>query len=259
MINSIVNKITAQALVIDEIADQLENYIDTVQNTLGDNIFSLAAETAFQALGRYGVTKANLAVSGDLVNSRTFLDYDQIKKDPNLQGKNLTFEKQEDGTYKVLKNGGRTGYYTTGLAAAFYMKTLTNAINKEIEQLSTSTPVIKEKQNNLKQSKPSKENAKKAQSNYIEDETTKNSNNYTISSSAEDVININDIAYMVDHKKDVVIPKGKHLYLNGEKKIGTDATFRYNTDTNKYHLIMSDGNFSTTSYSLYEMSKAGIK
>ena len=39
---------------------------------------------------------------------------------------------------KYLKNGEGTGYYTTGLAAAFYMKTLVSA-NSQISQQKTET------------------------------------------------------------------------------------------------------------------------
>ena len=130
-LGNIASKISGEADVINSISEQIEGYIATIQSTIGDNVSATAAATAFKALGQNGVTKANLAVSGDLINNRDFLDFNQIKTDPNLQGGVLTFEKQDDGTYKVLKNGGGTGYYTTGLAAAFYMKTLSNTLKLE--------------------------------------------------------------------------------------------------------------------------------
>ncbi len=130
-LGTIASKISGEADVINSISEQIEGYIATIQSTIGDNVSATAAATAFKALGQNGVTKANLAVSGDLINNRDFLDFNQIKTDPNLQGGVLTFEKQDDGTYKVLKNGGGTGYYTTGLAAAFYMKTLSNTLKSE--------------------------------------------------------------------------------------------------------------------------------
>ena len=129
-IATIAEKVSSETDVINAIAEQIDGYIATIQSTLGNNISATSAATALKALGQNSVNKSNLAVSGDLVNNRDFLDYDQISKDPNLQGGALTFEKQEDGTYKVLKNGGGTGYYTTGLAAAFYMKTLERANNQ---------------------------------------------------------------------------------------------------------------------------------
>ncbi len=130
-LGTIASKISGEADVINSISEQIDGYIATIQSTIGDNVSATAAATAFKALGQNGVTKANLAVSGDLVNNRDFIDFNQIKKDSNLQGGALTFEKQDDGTYKVLKNGGETGYYTTGLAAAFYMKTLSNTLKSE--------------------------------------------------------------------------------------------------------------------------------
>ena len=157
-LGTIASKISGEADVINSISEQIDGYIATIQSTIGDNVSATAAATAFKALGQNGVTKANLAVSGDLVNNRDFLDFNQIKKDSNLQGGVLTFEKQEDGTYKVLKNGGETGYYTTGLAAAFYMKTLTTSVVSEnktkisaleneaidkLEDISENTPNIK--------------------------------------------------------------------------------------------------------------------
>ena len=130
-LGTIASKISGEADVINSISEQIDGYIATIQSTIGDNVSATAAATAFKALGQNGVTKANLAASGDLVNNRDFIDFNQIKKDSNLQGGALTFEKQDDGTYKVLKNGGETGYYTTGLAAAFYMKTLSNTLKSE--------------------------------------------------------------------------------------------------------------------------------
>ena len=89
----------------------------------------------------------------------------------------------------------------------------------------------------------------------------KDSGNYSDSKieTIGDVKNINDISYIVDHKQDIVVPKGKHLYINDKKTIGTDYVFRYNTETNKYHIVRTDGKFSYTSYTLNEISKAVIK
>lgn len=232
MLESIASKISGEADVINSIAEQIDEYITAIQSTIGDNVSETAVAAAFKALGQDGVTKANLAVSGDLVNNRDFLDFDQIKNDPNLQGGVLTFEKQDDGTYKVLKNGGETGYYTTGLAAAFYMKTLVRA-NSQISQQKTETST--------------------------KDTMSENYNNYKIEKLQPDFESFKDMEYFVENKQDIVIPKGKHLYIDGQKTMGTDYTFRFNKDTGKYHLVMSNGNFSNTSYTLYEMSKAEIK
>ena len=238
-LEAIASKISGEADVINSISEQIEGYITTIQSTIGDNISATAITTAFKALGQNGVTKANLAVSGDLINNRDFLDFDQIKTDPNLQGGVLTFEKQDDGTYKVLKNGGGTGYYTTGLAAAFYMKTLVRA-NNQISQQKTEISV--------KDTIPEQKSV-----------NSENYNNHKIENLQSDFESIKDMKYFVENRQDIVIPKGKHLYIDGQKTIGTDYTFRYNEDTGKYHIVMSNGNFSNTSYTLYEMSKAEIK
>lgn len=233
MLESIASKISGEADVINSISEQIDEYITSIQSTIGDNVSAIAITTAFKALGQNGVTKANLAVSGDLVNNRDFLDFAQIKTDPNLQGGVLTFEKQDDGTYKVLKNGGGTGYYTTGLAAAFYMKTLVS-VNSQISQQKTETS--------------------------IKDTTSENYNNYKIEKLQPGVEIIKDMEYFVNHRQDIVIPKGKSLYIGGQKLIDSaDSTFRFNKDTGKYHPVMSNGNLAYTSYTLYEMSKAEIK
>ena len=125
-----------------------------------------------------------------LINTLKKLTDEQIKTDPNLQGGVLTFEKQDDGTYKVLKNGGGTGYYTTGLAAAFYMKTLVS-VNSQISQQKTET--------------------------NIKDTMSENYNNHKIEKLQPDIEIIKDMEYFVDHRQDIVIPKGKHLYIDGQK------------------------------------------
>ena len=239
MLESIASKISGEADVINSISEQIDGYIATIQSVIGDNVSATASATAFKALGQNGVTKANLAVSGDLVNNRNFLDFNQIKKDSNLQGGALTFEKQDDGTYKVLKNGGETGYYTTGLAAAFYMKTLVRANNQTSQQ---KTKI------NVKDTIPEQKSV-----------TNEKYSNHKIENLQSDFESIKDMKYFVENKQDIVIPKGKHLYIDGLKTTGTDYTFRFNEDTGKYHIVMSNGNFSNTSYTLNEMSKAEIK
>ena len=287
----IASKISGEADVINSISEQIDGYIATIQSTIGDNVSATASATAFKALGQNGVTKANLAVSGDLVNNRDFLDFDQIKTDPNLQGGVLTFEKQDDGTYKVLKNGGGTGYYTTGLAAAFYMKTLVTTVkNEKIASTTNDKLPLKgeEALNNIKkgvsntfdETKQNYKNfivgttkargkvnslkdnsSKETASVFKNDESASNEkyNNHKIENLQSDFESIKDMKYFVENKQDIVIPKGKHLYIDGLKTIGTDYTFRFNEDTDKYHIVMSNGKFSNTSYTLNEMSKAEIK
>ena len=139
-INGIVGKINKEVADTQTIAVAIQGYIDSIQDILsnsdtmskyGINISSGVAASAFLALGRDGVAKANLATSGADINSRNFLDYDNIKDDEKLSGGLLSFEKQEDGSYLIKKDGESTGYYTTGLAAGLYMKTLVTGVRNE--------------------------------------------------------------------------------------------------------------------------------
>ena len=139
-INGIVGKINKEVADTQTIAVAIQGYIDSIQDILsnsdtmskyGINISSGVVASAFLALGRDGVSKANLATSGADINSRNFLDYDSIKDDEKLNGGLLSFEKQDDGSYLIKKDGESTGYYTTGLAAGLYMKTLVSGVSKE--------------------------------------------------------------------------------------------------------------------------------
>ncbi len=139
-INSVVDRISSKVADVQTIAVAIQGYIDSIQDILsnsdtmskyGINISSGVVASAFLALGRDGVSKANLATSGADINSRNFLDYDNIKDDEKLSGGLLSFEKQDDGSYLIKKDGESTGYYTTGLAAGLYMKTLVSGVSKE--------------------------------------------------------------------------------------------------------------------------------
>ena len=268
-LGTIASKISGEADVINSISEQIEGYIATIQSTIGDNVSATAAATAFKALGQNGVTKANLAVSGDLINDRDFLDFNQIKTDPNLKGGVLTFEKQDDGTYKVLKNGGGTGYYTTGLAAAFYMKTLvTTAKNETI--LSTTNDKLPLK------GEEALNNIKKDVSNIV-DETKQNYKNFTEGTTkAKDKINSfkdnlsgnsSKDEIQIDYpnntknlateykarwqddlfsqslmgKQDYVIPEGKSLYLKDSLIAQSGDVLKYDSASNNYFIFNSEG------------------
>ena len=150
-INSVVDRISSKVADVQTIAVAIQGYIDSIQDILsnsdtmskcGINLSSGVVASAFLALGRDGVAKANLATSGADINSRNFLDYDSIKDDEKLNGGLLSFEKQDDGSYLIKKDGESTGYYTTGLAAGLYMKTLVNgATAKEKEKVKNSTNI----------------------------------------------------------------------------------------------------------------------
>lgn len=236
-----VEKIFAEATNMDEIAEALEQYISSVESTLGDNISETALTAAFGAIGIKGVTKANVATSGEDIKKRNFIDFDKFMKDSNLSSSKLTFEKQEDGSYLIKKDGQSTGYYTTGLAAAFYMKTLKRAI--ETENATSDTVSTKE------QEEQKKENLDNASAG----EEIEKLNVEFVTNEGE------EIEKQVNKKQDIVVPSGKYLYVDDKKTIGTDVTYRYNPDTGKYHSIRSDGEFSQTSYTLNQMAKSEIK
>ena len=85
-INSIVDKISKEVADTQTIATAIQGYIDTIQgilenDSIASSISSTAISSAFLALGRDGVAKANLATNGSDINSRNFLDYDGIKDD----------------------------------------------------------------------------------------------------------------------------------------------------------------------------------
>ena len=154
-INSVVDKITTKVADTQTIATAIQGYIDTVQGILENNgiaasISSTALSSAFLALGRDGVAKANLATSGKDINSRNFLDYDSIKDDEKLNGGLLSFEKQDDGSYLIKKDGESTGYYTTGLAAGLYMKTLTTTVENEYKTFSSATSKFSDNADSIK-------------------------------------------------------------------------------------------------------------
>ena len=138
--------------------------------SLGDNISETALTAAFGAIGIKGVTKANVATSGEDIKKRNFIDFDKFMKDSNLSSSKLTFEKQEDGSYLIKKDGQSTGYYTTGLAAAFYMKTLKRAI--ETENATSDTVSTKEQEEQKKENLDNASAGEEVEELELEDNTT---------------------------------------------------------------------------------------
>ncbi len=266
-----VEKIFAEATNMDEIAEALEQYIASVESTLGDNISETALTAAFGAIGMKGITKANVATSGEDVKKRNFIDFNKFMKDSNLSSSKLTFEKQEDGSYLIKKDGQSTGYYTTGLAAAFYMKTLKRAI--ETENATIDTVSTKEQEEQKKESLDNASDGEEVEELELEDDNTDDEEVEELeleddTNDGEKIEELNvefvttdggEIEKQVNKKQDIVVPSGKHLYVDDKKTIGTDVTYRYNSDTGKYHSIKSDGEFSQTSYTLNQMAKSEIK
>lgn len=247
-----VEKIFAETTNMDEIAEALEQYIASVESTLGDNISETALTAAFGAIGIKGVAKANVATSGEDVKKRNFIDFDKFMKDSNLSSSKLTFEKQEDGSYLIKKDGQSTGYYTTGLAAAFYMKTLKRTVETESATIAT----VPTREQMEQQKKESLDNT----SDDLELEEVEPEDNITVPTREQmEQQKKTDTTSLIKNRQDIIVPNGEHLYINGKKTIGTSMTFRFNADTGKYHSITSDGEFSQVSYTLYEMSQAEIK
>ena len=289
-INSVVDRISSKVADVQTIAVAIQGYIDSIQDILsnsdtmskcGINLSSGVVASAFLALGRDGVAKANLATSGADINSRNFLDYDNIKDDEKLNGGLLSFEKQDDGSYLIKKDGESTGYYTTGLAAGLYIKTLVNgATAKEKEKVKNSTNIDDNQEkfplqgeeafNNVKQGITSigneiKENYK----NFTEGTaTTREKINDSINSLKDNLSsnNSND-AIQIDYpnatnnltteykarwqddlfsqslmgKQDYVIPEGKNLYVKNQLIAKSGDVLKYDSTSSNYSILNSEG------------------
>lgn len=64
---------------------------------------------------------------------------------------------------------------------------------------------------------------------------------------------------MVDARDPIHVAKGKHIYINGDRILGTDITFYYDNETGLYRTKTSAGNYAYGGYELIDMSKAQIK
>lgn len=252
-----VEKIFAEATNMDEIAEALEQYIASVESTLGDNISETALTAAFGAIGIKGVTKANVATSGEDVKKRNFIDFDKFMKDSNLSSSKLTFEKQEDGSYLIKKDGQSTGYYTTGLAAAFYMKTLKRTIETEnatSDTVSTKEQEEEQKKENLDNASAGEEveeleleddttanNYKNGDNDFIQyfDDESNNNDNLTLLSKASTGSDEYSIALF--NKGKYTIPEGKSLYIDNKKVATSGDVLNYDDSTNRYSILTSEG------------------
>ena len=126
-VSSIISTVKSQVSDIDGIASAIDSYINSVDTQLSETaITSEVLSAAYLAIGKDGVAKANLATSGEDINNRNFVNYSDIK-DNGLANTKLSFVLQDDGSYKVYSNEEETEFYTTGLAAAFYQKSLKRA------------------------------------------------------------------------------------------------------------------------------------
>lgn len=121
---TIVDGLSAKAGAIDSIADTIDSYINSVEATIGNGTTSSPfipdsslCSLASLALGREGVKMSNVYLNGERIDYETF-------KNTGLSSTQLTYKLQEDGSYRIYSNGKETDYYTNGLSAAFYQKTL---------------------------------------------------------------------------------------------------------------------------------------
>ena len=75
------------------------------------------------------------------------------------------------------------------------------------------------------------------------------------------IVNIAEksIKDMMINQEDIIIPKGKNLYVNGAKVIGSDCTFRYDSNTQKYRLVTTKGSFADGGYTVNELYESEIK
>lgn len=319
-VSSIISTVKSQVSDIDGIASAIDSYINSVDTQLSETaITSDMLSAAYLAIGKDGVTKANLATSGEDINNRNFINYSDIK-DNGLANTKLSFVLQNDGSYKVYSNGKETEFYTTGLAAAFYQKSLKRAYDNvysstksESGKSSDNSAEFKDDSNVvidkdikesvkkeiakysiiLTSSRASEADKKQAYNNLSAEaksivdgknkilsteETTQNtvtqikskpySNNskaleYGFSKNSSNTITTvetkSDFSYIVDNKQDIVIPKGKNLYINGNKIIGDDYTLGYDSNSAKYRVVRSDGKFAYGGYDCSELTNIEIK
>lgn len=145
-VSNIVSNVKSEVASIEEIATAIDSYINSINTQLSEVgpalLTSDMLSAAYLAIAKDGVAKANLATSGEDINNRNFINYSDIK-DNGLANTKLSFVLQDDGSYRVYSNGKETEpeFYTTGLAAAFYQKTLKREYNNNtslLDELSDS-------------------------------------------------------------------------------------------------------------------------
>ena len=139
--NRIISTVKSQVSDIEGIASAIDSYINSINTQLSEVGTALLTSdmlsAAYLAIGKDGVAKANLATSGEDINNRNFINYSDIK-DNGLANTKLSFVLQDDGSYRVYSNGKETEFYTTGLAAAFYQKTLKRELENNLNTASNT-------------------------------------------------------------------------------------------------------------------------
>ncbi len=279
-INSVVDKITTKVADIQTIATAIQGYIDTVQGILENNsiaasISSTALSSAFLALGRDGVAKANLATSGKDINSRNFLDYDSIKDDEKLNGGLLSFEKQDDGSYLIKKDGESTGYYTTGLAAALYMKTLTTTVENEYKTFSSATSKFSDNADSIKNNTTgsSKENLNSDKIDLKEEEirihkVNESANKNTGTSSGKENLNSDKIDLKEEeiriHKANESADKNggsvnENITGSSKENLNSDMNYINKLENKEQYTYDSESVLNNQTVKLYKGKSGGYK
>lgn len=170
-VSNIVSTLKSEVASIEEIATAIDGYIGSINAQLSDlDIRSITPEilaNAYLAIGKDGVAKTNLATNGEDINNRNFIDYNDIK-DNGLSNTRLTFVLQDDGSYRVYSNGKETEFYTTGLAAAFYQKTLKREVQKTYSSKSGNNQTNSSKSGNRNIGTKNTDNTKKLPDGIIQ-------------------------------------------------------------------------------------------
>ena len=174
-VSNIVSTVKSEVASIEEIATAIDGYIGSINAQLSDlDIRSITPEilaNAYLAIGKDGVAKTNLATNGEDINNRNFIDYNDIK-DNGLSNTRLTFVLQDDGSYRVYSNGKETEFYTTGLAAAFYQKTLKREVQKTYSSKSGNNQTNSSKSGNRNIGTKNTDNTKKLPDGSIQKTST---------------------------------------------------------------------------------------
>lgn len=225
-VSSIISTVKSQVSDIEGIASAIDSYINSINTQLSEVgpalLTSDMLSAAYLAIGKDGVAKANLATSGEDINNRNFINYSDIK-DNGLANTKLSFVLQDDGSYRVYSNGKETEFYTTGLAAAFYQKTLKRELESNLNTASKNTSQTK--------GAAAMAGAPTTGNRNI---GTKNTDNLTQNNTIEDTIDkagIFRLEDVVKNKSDFYLPEGTVL-VNG-------------LDSNGYRTYSKDINYNS--------------
>ena len=271
-VSNIVSTVKSEVASIEEIATAIDGYIGSINAQLSDlDIRSITPEilaNAYLAIGKDGVAKTNLATNGEDINNRNFIDYNDIK-DNGLSNTRLTFVLQDDGSYRVYSNGKETEFYTTGLAAAFYQKTLKREVQKTYSSKSGNNQTNSKENNSNKMKIKDGSNIVNADdvSNSVKEEiagisaTSKNTSQTRGAAAMagapttgnRNIGNLNSevpVSQRIDNNGKITLNSGEKIY-SGDIMLTEDNTSYLikNENTGKWIQYDSAGNMITNSFS----------